>query len=52
MEAEVKKLIFVLTTEDKVWSEHREVRVPADTHPKAVADAMAHHVRDVWGDET
>lgn len=46
----MRRLLLTLSDEDDNWTERRHIKVPGDIHPSAVADAMTHHVRDVWGE--
>lgn len=46
----MRRLLLTLTDEDENWTERRHIKVPGDIHPRAVADAMESHVKDVWGE--
>lgn len=46
----MRRLLLSVRDEDDNWTEHRHLKVPGDVHPKAVADAMRDHARDVWGE--
>jgi len=46
----MRRLLLTLSDKDENWTERRHIQVPGDVHPKAVADAMESHIRDVWGE--